>query len=245
MLSPVARAEVVVVDECEPLHSLSDSKGRATGSGAGGSGIPATEGTGAAAHRRPHRVPTVAHAGRCAVRGRPHVVTGVFRPRQATVSFRCASRAAPRPHGRGRHFLVHDRASHTQILIADRPRRTGSHGRRHRRYTRRIVPAATSASRASSSRPSNRGTRQHEGFSHSRGSASAVPAEHCRRRCQPTNRTRRPRPRRGLRVHRPATGGGRCRKGESPEPLAKTGDRPGFLCRKPQARDGQWAGRSV
>ena len=29
------------------------------------------------------------------------------------------------------------------------------------------------------------------------------------------------------------------------EPLAKTGDRPGFICRKPQARDGQWAGRSV
>ena len=29
------------------------------------------------------------------------------------------------------------------------------------------------------------------------------------------------------------------------EPLAKTGNRPGFLCRKPQARDGQWAGRSV
>ena len=29
------------------------------------------------------------------------------------------------------------------------------------------------------------------------------------------------------------------------EPLAKPGDRPGFLCRKPQARDGQWAGRSV
>ena len=29
------------------------------------------------------------------------------------------------------------------------------------------------------------------------------------------------------------------------EPLAKTGDRPGFLCRKPPARDGQWAGRSV
>ena len=31
----------------------------------------------------------------------------------------------------------------------------------------------------------------------------------------------------------------------SGEPLAKPGDRPGFLCRKPQARDGQWAGRSV
>ena len=29
------------------------------------------------------------------------------------------------------------------------------------------------------------------------------------------------------------------------EPLAKIGNRPGFLCRKPQARDGQWAGRSV
>ena len=29
------------------------------------------------------------------------------------------------------------------------------------------------------------------------------------------------------------------------EPLAKPGDRPGFLCRKPPARDGQWAGRSV
>ena len=33
--------------------------------------------------------------------------------------------------------------------------------------------------------------------------------------------------------------------GINQEPLAKTGDRPGFLCRKPQARDGQWAGRSV
>ena len=32
---------------------------------------------------------------------------------------------------------------------------------------------------------------------------------------------------------------------EAHEPLAKTGDRPGFICRKPQARDGQWAGRSV
>ena len=32
---------------------------------------------------------------------------------------------------------------------------------------------------------------------------------------------------------------------ENTEPLAKIGNRPGFLCRKPQARDGQWAGRSV
>ena len=55
------------------------------------------------------------------------------------------------------------------------------------------------------------------------------------------------------RFYRPARGSptarghpsARSRAAVYTEPLAKTGNRPGFLYRKPQARDGQWAGRSV
>ena len=49
-------------------------------------------------------------------------------------------------------------------------------------------------------------------------------------------------------LRRPTTLCPACPQHQKPdtrEPLAKIGNRPGFLCRKPQARDGQWAGRSV